>query len=121
VYHDNTNTSRSGFRYTYKGKDLVNFVIKKLKDKCGEQKRAREEVIRLTRDPAVSSTDRKVEDAKRDVTTAATVVEELSVYAHEFQRYPEREYNLSLGDVVFFGLISPEISTMVENAIRPNN
>lgn len=121
MYLDNTHTSRSGFRYTYQGQELLPYAEARLKEKCVEERAAREEVIRLTRDPAVNPGDVKVEQAKRNVLATATVVEELGVYVHEFGRNPEREFNLSSGDVVFFGLVGKRIKDQVAAAIKPNN
>jgi hypothetical protein len=121
MYLDNLYTSRSTFRYPYKGGDVLSHAEARLKQKCEEEREARELVIKLTRDPKVSPTDRQVEEAKRNVVSAATVVEELGVYVHEFRRNPEREYNLSLGDVVFFGLVHEYIKSDIEAAITPGN
>jgi uncharacterized membrane protein len=121
MYLDNTHTSRTGFRYTYKAEEMLPHAEDRLREKIDEERDAREEVISLTRDPSVNPQDRRVEEAKRRVVTAATAVEELSVYVHEFGRQPDREYNLSLGDVVFFGLIRPDIRAAVEAGIKPTN
>lgn len=59
--------------------------------------------IRTRKD--ISPSDRRVSDCKRDIESLAQNVEECTVYVHEFQRTPEREFNLALGDVVFFGLM----------------
>jgi hypothetical protein len=120
MYLDNTNTSRSGFRYTYTGQQILPYAQDLLIKKCEEERQARQEVIRMTRDPTINTQDRRVEEAKRAVTTSATLVEELSVYVHEFSRNPSREYNLSLGDVVFFGLVTKEIRAEIELAIKPS-
>jgi len=121
MYLDNTHTSRSGWRYTYLGGEILTFAKAKLAQKCEEERKAREEVINLTRDPATNPADRKVEEAKRNVVAAATVVEELMVYVHQFAREPAKEYHLSSGDVVFFGLVSEDIRNAVESSIKPRN
>jgi hypothetical protein len=121
MYLDNTHTSRSGFRYAYTASDLLPHAQARLAEKIAEERLAREEVITLTRDPSINPQDRRVEEVKRRVVAAATVVEELSVYVHEFARCKDHEYNLSLGDVVFFGLIDPDIKAQVEAGIRPDN
>lgn len=121
MYLDNTHTLRSGFRYIYKASDILPHAEERLREKIEQERTAREDVIRLTRDPSVSPSDRKVEEAKRAVVSTATVVEELSVYVHEFARQREREYSLNLGDVVFFGLLDPEIKHQIEQGIRPTN
>jgi hypothetical protein len=121
VYLDNTHTSRAGWRYTYKGSDLLPYAKKKLTDMCEQERAAREEVITLTRDPATNPEDRRVQEAKRTVATTASVVEELMVYVHQFAREPEKEFSLSSGDVVFFGVLGASLKSQVEDAIKPRN
>lgn len=121
MYLDNAHTNRSTWKYTYTGEQLLAFAQRRLQRACVEERNARESVITLTRDPAVSPTDRRVEEAKRAITVAATTVEEISVYVHEFRRNPSREYHLSSGDVVFLGLIDDDITQSVADAIKPSN
>ena len=121
MYLDNTNTSRSGWRYTYKGAEMLSFTKTKLAIACSQEKEARELVIRLTRDPNTNPADQKVEEAKRTVVKSATLVEELMVFTHEFARNPERDYSLSMGDVVFFGLIDEDIQLETRKFITPGN
>lgn len=119
MYLDNSNISRNGWKYTYKGSELLSFAETKLQQKCREEQEARTRVIELTRDTTVSPNDRKVDEAKRDVERAATVVEELMVHVHQFRREMDREFHLSMGDVVFFGLIDMTIQRQVREAIAP--
>jgi len=121
MYLDNNNTKRSGWVYTYKGSELLPFAKAKIIVMCDQERVARERVIELTRDPKTDPTDRKVDEAKRAVISSATMVEELTVYVHEFARNPDREFHLSAGDVVFFGIISADIQSAVEAAITPKN
>ena len=121
MYLDNVHTSRSGWRYTYTGAQLLDYASGRLVKACEDERAARELVIGLTRDPQVNPTDRRVEEAKRAVVATATVVEELSVYVHEFARTPNREFSLSSGDVVFLGLVDPQILATVQDAIKPRN
>jgi hypothetical protein len=100
---------------------MVDRVRAKWRRLCAQEREARESVINLTRDPNTNPTDRKVDEAKRAVITAATLVEELAVYCHEFARNPDREYHLSSGDVVFFDLIDADIQAATLQAITPSN
>jgi hypothetical protein len=116
MYLDNTHTSRSGWRYSYKGHELLSCAKHRLAERCQEERKAREEVIRLTRDPSINPADRRVEEAKRAVVAAAVVVEELMVYVHQFAREPDKEFLLSSGDVVFFDLFQQNLK---ESTLKP--
>lgn len=119
MYLDNQNPNRSGWKYTYKGGELLPYAEAQLKLKCESARADREEAIRLARDPHINPSSGEVERAKRAMTASATVVEELTVYVHQFRRDADREFHLSTSDVVFFGLVSAELTEQVDQAITP--
>jgi hypothetical protein len=52
----------------------------------------------------------KVDKVKKIVEDSAMQREICEVYLHEFKRRPDREFNLTISDVVFFGLAGHNIS-----------
>ena len=119
MYLDNTYSSRTGFRYEYTGEQLKSFAEIKLVEMCCQEKKARQSLIEFTKDPNINPNDQRLVDVKRSVEKHGALVEELSVHLHEFIRSPERKFSLSLGDVVFFGLISKDITEFVHGLVKP--
>ena len=109
MYFDHSITSRHGFSYPYKGAELVDKAFDRLRETAGRQREVREEVIKLTADPHVSPSDNRNLIAKKQLEALGKEVEELTVHAHQFRREPDRTFNLSLGDVVYFGLVDGDI------------
>jgi hypothetical protein len=102
MYFDHINTARSSWKYTYFGKDLYEKASALVRRFTDEEQAAREKIAALLKDSSIPIDDPKNEEAKREVERVARLHEECRVYRHEFERHPDREYNLSLGDVVFF-------------------
>ena len=104
MYHDFQSVNREGWKYNYKGSELLAAAQTKWKEFLTAEKSARKKVSDLMGDIRVSAESREVQEAKRDVEFNGKNREACAVYVHEFARTPDREFNLSLGDVVFFGL-----------------
>ena len=66
---------------------------------------ARQIVTSLVSDPTVDRNDPRVSQATQDINTYGNLAEQDRVFVLQFGREPDREYQLSLGDVVYFGLI----------------
>jgi hypothetical protein len=100
--HDRGTTNRSGWKYSYKGSEVLAHAEALLAEYQEAETAARQAVADLMTDADVSVSDKRVEDAKREVERVARIHEECKVYVHEFRRNPDRDFNLALGDVVFF-------------------
>ena len=105
MYHDFKNTSRADWKFTYKGSDLSVPARHVLNTYIDKEKVAREKVSQLMLDRTKPANGEDAQKAQRDVETNASILEQVKVWVHEFERTPERDFHLSLGDVVFFGLV----------------
>lgn len=105
MYHEFRNTSRSGWKYNYKGSELLPFAKKRLAEYYEAEKTARNSMSKLITDLNRHQDDPDIAKCRAAIESNGTQREELMVLVHEFGRLPDREYNLSLGDVVFFGMM----------------
>lgn len=105
MYHEFRNTSRSGWKYNYKGSDLLPYAKKCLAQYYEAEKAARQSMSKLITDLNRHQDDPDIAKCRKAIEDNGTQREELMVLVHEFARLPDREYNLSLGDVVFFGMM----------------
>ena len=105
MYHEHGSfTSRSNWKYTYTGKDLLDSATNKFVEFREKERVARSKIAELMQNMKVSTKDEEIAQLKRDVEKFGKLREECAVFVHEFHRLPEREFHLSLGDVVFFDL-----------------
>lgn len=103
MYHEfRSGTKRDGWTFTYQGSELLPFARERLDFYAKAEKRARQDVSDLMLDQSVAASDKRILEAKNAVEINGSLHEQLTVWVHEFQRTPDREYFLSLGDVVFF-------------------
>jgi hypothetical protein len=105
MYSEFRDTSRTGWKFSYKGSDLVAAAQAKLAEYTRRETEARQEMSKLMADMRVSPTGEDCSKLKSAIENYGTIREQCQVFAHEFARTPDREFNLSLGDVVFFGLV----------------
>ena len=103
-FENDGSCSRKGWKYTYKGADLLQSVLDLHEIASAQETQFREERAALLRDHREDPRSHKAKELEVGLLEAAKLKEELSVYRAEFSRNPEREYHLGLGDVVFFGL-----------------
>jgi len=108
MYNDHRNVNRQTWKFTYKGQDLIEAAQKKLVFFRQKEMEARAEASRLMQDATVSHDSDEVQKCRTQVATNGDNAEQCAVFVHEFQRTPEREFHLSLGDVVFFDLAKDE-------------
>ena len=104
MFLDYSRPSRTDWKFTYKGSELVSAAKKKLAEITGQFLGAQTALKE-----AVSSTNRvdndhEVDRARKDVERLGPRMEECQVFLHEFRRMPDREFHLSLSDVTFFDL-----------------
>lgn len=105
MFYDFSSTSREGWKYTYKGKELANLAKYKRDLFHDKEMSARDRLAKLLKDPKVSQDDRRIEDLKRDIEHNGKQYEACKVFYHEFSRAQDKDFYLSLGDVVYFGLV----------------
>jgi len=109
MYHEFRNTNRSGWKYTYTGKELLPFAKLCLANYYKAESQARAEMSKLIQDMRRNQDDPALVQCRKDIESNGSMREELMVFVHEFTRQPDREYYLALGDVVFFGMLdTPE-------------
>lgn len=104
MFNDNVSANRTSWTYTYKGHEILHYAKKLLALHTAKELEAREKTAALLRDVNVSQSDSRFTELKRDITTHGTIKEQRQVFICEFSRYPDKEYELGLGDVTFFGL-----------------
>ncbi len=91
-------------KYSYKGSELLEAAKQKYEEFLTKEKEARTVVIQLMGNMLVSHDDNGLKDAKKAIEHNGSLREQCAVFIHEFGRNPDRDYHLSLGDVVFFNL-----------------
>ncbi len=109
MYTDFRLATRDTWKFTYKGSELLDGAKFKLHSVSLNEQSARETLIKLVSDPAVSANDKRVQDAKSEIETTAEIREKLIVFVHEFARNGDQVYHLSIGDVVFFCLVETKL------------
>jgi hypothetical protein len=105
MFNDNVSPNRHDWTYTYFGSQLLPYATKLHAEYFSKEKHARGLMADLMKDMSVSQNDTKVQEAKRDIANFGTLKEQCSVFQHEFDRNPDKTYELGLGDVTFFGLV----------------
>jgi hypothetical protein len=104
MFNDNVGPRRTDWTYKYLGKDLIEPAVKLFREFQSKEEAARNKMADFMKDMNVSQNDRRIEETKRDIATFGSLKEQCEVFKHEFKRNPEKEYELGLGDVTFFGL-----------------
>lgn len=99
--------NRDSYKFNYTGKELYEPAKKKYKEFLRKERAARKECATFTKDITVSSSDQRLIDLKRQIEHYGINREQCAVLATEFGRNPEREYHLTISDVVYFDLINP--------------
>lgn len=104
MFNDNLSPHRHGWTYTYTGQELLPYATKLYAEYYHKEQAARNSMADLMKDMNVSQNDARIQEGKRDITNYGTIKEQCLVFKHEFDRHPEKVYELGLGDVTFFGL-----------------
>lgn len=105
MYFEHSNTSRDSWKYIYKGSELVTSAENLWKEFRSQEMAARKEMSSHLSNPSISTEDECIRDCKKRIEFNAKQAEACGVFQTEFARCPDREYHLSLGDVVFFKLV----------------
>ncbi len=104
MYNDHVSMGRTKWTYKYKGSELVGPATSLYKRYRSEEESARNEIASLMKDMRVSNNDNRMDQLKIKINDVGTLKEQCLVFKHEFARNPEKEFELGLGDVTFFGL-----------------
>lgn len=107
MYNDYRGTRRSEWQHTYTGKELLPYAKRKQEHWNRREDKARSEMSKLMDDRKVSVNDSRVKELQAEIELAGNEGEQCNVFCHEFNRKQEREFSLSLGDVVYFGMLEP--------------
>lgn len=97
-------TGREGWKYDYTGAELLEAAKRVLEGFQSKEMLDRDQMARMMRDSAVPANSPDVDKLRKEIQFSAEQVEMCRVFVHEFARKPDRTFNLSLGDVVYFGL-----------------
>ena len=108
MHYEFQNVNRETWKYTYTGAELMLAAIDMRCDYREKELAARKKVIDLLADARVPHNDPVVAEARRDIEANGKQYEACKIFAHEFERNKDREYQLALGDVVYFGLVDDE-------------
>jgi hypothetical protein len=108
LHNENLANKRYEWSYPYKGKQLLPYARRKLAEHQAAETAARQKMATLIQDPSTFHNDASLQELKRAIERYSALREQLQVYCHEFSRTPERDFNLALSDVVFFGLLEGE-------------
>ena len=115
MYHEfGHGNNRDGWKFTYKGSELTEAAKTKVKLFDDMETKARTEYAALLTDRTKSASGGRAEALKKRIAFAGGELEKCRVWALEFERFGDREYQLSLGDVVYFGLVK-NVTLAVEN------
>ena len=96
--------NRHSLTFTHTGEELLaktQLLHRQFREK---ELAARNLTADLLKDPQIHHEDKRVVAAKDDILEYGKNREQCAVWAHEFERTPEREFSLGIKDVAFFGL-----------------
>lgn len=96
--------SRTNWKFTYTGKELQEPTKNLYLDAHNKEDICRKQMSDLVHDPLIHHDSPVLQNLTKEMEIWGRQKEECGVLCHEFDRNPEREFHLSLGDVVFFGL-----------------
>lgn len=105
MYNEHRSANRSDWKYAYKGAELLPYARKKLEYHSEQENAARREAAALLTDPTVQRNSEAVKRAEQAITEHGDAAEKCKVWVHQFQRESDRDFQLALGDVVYFGLV----------------
>ena len=107
MFNDHVSPQRETWKYMYVARNILPNAKRLLKHHGNEEMLARKKTADIMVDSNVSQNDTRFAELKRAITVHGTLKEQLEVFVHEFERHPDRSYDLGLGDVTFFELTVP--------------
>ncbi len=105
MYNDFHDTSRSRWRFTYTAQQLLRYAEKRLTALNKIEEVLRKKIAEAMGNKNISVTGDRVKKLETEISKVATQAEQFDVYVYEFKRVPDKEYQFSVSDVVFFGII----------------
>lgn len=111
MYTEFKDRNRESWKFTYKGTDLVDAAQAKVDFYAAQEEEYRTKMANALNDRSVAVNSSKIDKLKSRLEFAAAQRENCEVFLHEFDRTPDREFSLSMADVVFFGLAGHNIKT----------
>uniref|UniRef100_A0A6M3KVN2 Uncharacterized protein n=1 Tax=viral metagenome TaxID=1070528 RepID=A0A6M3KVN2_9ZZZZ len=109
MFYEFKSINRETWKYTYCGRELLEASVGCYKQYHECEMDARTRLASLMIDPNVRQDDNRIADLKRDIEHNGKQAEACSVFMTAFEREPDRDFYLALGDVVFFGLNKEKI------------
>lgn len=110
MYSEFMDRNREGWKFTYTGAELLAAAKKRSQYFAQREKELRDKLTKRLQDPANSLRSSKNGQLQAKAIEAASRREQCEVFAHEFNRKADREFSLSIGDVVFFGLAGHDLA-----------
>jgi hypothetical protein len=104
MFYEFNNIGRESWEFPFLGSELLTPATNCHKKFKSAEMSARNQLADLMRDPHVSQHDPRIADLKRQIEHNGKQAESCAVFMTCFEREPDRKFQLSLGDVVFFGL-----------------
>ena len=111
MYAEFRDRNRESWKFTYKGSELVKAAQAKVDFYAAQEEEYRVKTASALTDRSVAVNGNKLDKLKNKLTSAASQKVNCEVFLHEFKRSPDREFSLSMADVVFFGLAGHSIKT----------
>ncbi len=96
---------REEWVYTFVGKDLLPYAQAQYKAYLRQEMAARKKMSAMIADVKVNQRDPELDQTKREIESKSKIREQCAVFVYSFQREPDRKFELSLGDVTFFGIV----------------
>lgn len=104
MYSEFRDPTRNNWRFSYKGSELAEWARKKVNYYQSREAEYREKLAKALSTPSRSVNSDANKKLETTVSDAALQREYCEVFWHEFRRTPDREFSLSISDVVFFGI-----------------
>lgn len=105
MHNDFSSVSREQWLYTYSGRELLPHAEDQYKAYLRQEMAARKKMSAMIADVKVNQRDPELDQTKREIESKSKIREQCAVYIHQFKREPDRAFELSLGDVTFFGIV----------------
>lgn len=102
---DGSQSRRVQWLFTYTGKELLEAAKAKHQTFFLKEQEARRGMQDLLGKMGESVGSEKGKQLEREITQFGMIREQCLVWQHEFQRNPDKEYTLAMGDVIFFDLV----------------
>ena len=96
---------RDEWAYTYTGEELLPFAVAQYREYLRLEMKARKKMSEMIADVKVNQRDPELEQTKREIESKSKIREQCAVFVHQFTREKTRKFELSLGDVTFFGIV----------------